>query len=284
MRCVMEPRLFPARGCRLMELIPARETLDFLSKIAPRAWIKRMLLWMIFTDELAPYFLEGRSVARTRMIAIITEALESETFGERREELIREQFDPEMAEQLIKADPMEEYREVAYDWPITDGPQHVASGYFVYAKRINWEIGTVEASVFYKDTCDDDLFWDSDKFFTSELHEPDYEVTLKGLCFHRDHIEILQPNIELSQEAKDHRDERPQIGRPRIWNWDGAITHLLTIAQKPDGLPVGPGAQAQIERIVADWFMTTTGNSPSVSQVRQHVAHIVKALKRPESR
>jgi DNA invertase Pin-like site-specific DNA recombinase len=32
-----------------------------------------------------------------------------------------------------------------------------------------------------------------------------------------------------------------------------------------------------------DWFMTSTGNTPSVSQVRQHATKIMKVLKRPKS-
>ena len=60
--------------------------------------------------------------------------------------------------------------------------------------------------------------------------------------------------------------------------------HLLTIAQTPDGLPVGQGAQAAIERVVAEWFTATTGNSPSTSQIRSHAAKIMRTLKKPESR
>ena len=48
------------------------------------------------------------------------------------------------------------------------------------------------------------------------------------------------------------------------------MAHLLSIAQTPDGLAMGQGAQAQIERLIADWFMTSTGNSPAESQMRHH--------------
>lgn len=262
-----------------MGLITANDALDFLSKSAPRAWVKRMLLWMIFNAELEAYFLEGRSIATVKLFSIALRALGAEAFGERREELIRKNFDAEMAEKLISADAMDDYEEVAYEWNLKEGPQQVSCGYFVYATNIDWEEGTVQATIHYSTKRDDTLFWDADNLLVSDLEDPDYEVTLKGLCFDRDKIEILQPSIDLSPSPQDRKKERPRIGRPRTWDWDGAITHLLTIAQKPDGLPVGPGAQAQIERLVADWFIAGAGNGPSVSQVRQHVTNIVRAIK-----
>jgi hypothetical protein len=113
---------------------------------------------------------------------------------------------------------------------------------------------------------------------TSEYASAEFEVVLKGLCFERDRIEMLQPNSELPQSLRERQDERPKLGRPRTWDWEGATAHLLTLAQQPDGLPTGPGAQAQIERLIADWFMGSTGNTPAASQVRQHANKIMKAL------
>jgi hypothetical protein len=266
-----------------MELITSSETLDFLSKSAPRAWVKRMLLWMIFTDEIGAFFLEARSIAKTRVFTIVLEALKGDAFGPKREELIREHFNAEMAEKLIAANEMDHFQEIAHEWGRDEEPQQVSCGYFVHATNINWEEGIVQATILGDNARDESLFWDADYLLNSDFRDADYEVTLKGLCFEREKIELLQPNIEIPQPAKERRDERPRLGRPRTWDWEGATTHLLTIAQTPDGLPIGPGAQAQIERLVADWFMTSTGNTPSVSQVRQHATKIMKVLKRPKS-
>jgi hypothetical protein len=263
-----------------MELITSSETLDFLSKSAPRAWIKRMLLWMIFTDEIGAYFLEARSIAKTRVFTIVLEALKGDAIGPKREELIREHFNAEMAEKLIAANEMDDIQEIAHEWGRDEQPQQVSCGYFVFATNINWEEGIIQATIFGGGAQDESLFWDKDYLLNSDFRGADYEVTLKGLCFEREKIEMLQPNIEIPQPAKERRDERPRLGRPRTWDREGATTHLLTIAQTPDGLPIGPGAQAQIERLVADWFMTSTGNTPSVSQVRQHATKIMKVLKR----
>jgi hypothetical protein len=72
------------------------------------------------------------------------------------------------------------------------------------------------------------------------------------------------------------------IGRPRKWDWDGALTHLLTVAQHPDGLPTGPGAQAHIEKLIAEWFIASSGSSPTTSQVRTCAQRVMQALKTPE--
>src|SRR3954471_16875032 len=76
------------------------------------------------------------------------------------------------------------------------------------------------------------------------------------------------PGTELEAEKHEAIEPRARPGRPRVWDWDGALMHLLKVAQHPDGLPTGPGAQAQLERLVSDWFIETTGNAPSTSQVR----------------
>jgi len=109
------------------------------------------------------------------------------------------------------------------------------------------------------------------------------KISLTGLSFDRETIEMLQPSVELAPVAVGQTESRARIGRPRTWDWDSATTYLLTIAQKPDGLPTGPGAQAQIERLIAEWFTNETGDAPAASQVRQHATKIMRALKKPES-
>jgi hypothetical protein len=265
-----------------MGRISARETLDFLSKSAPRPWVKRMLLWMIFNGELAPYFLEGRSVATTSAFSIINAFLQRGASKEIKSELIRQYFKPELAERLIALDNLDEFEDVVCEWDSDEGPREVSAGYFVYASDIDWSAGIVETEI-YGNVVEADVFWDSDDLLNSSFKDADYVVTLPGLCFDRGAIEILQPTAELMAPAQDQAEGRARLGLPRSWDWDGAMTHLLAIAQTPDGLPTGPGAQAQIERAVADWFMTRTGNTPSTSQVRHHVKKIMRALKKPES-
>jgi hypothetical protein len=103
----------------------------------------------------------------------------------------------------------------------------------------------------------------------SVFDKADYKVTLTGLYFDQETVELLQPNVELAPGRTGQTESRARVGRPRTWDWDSATTYLLTIAQKPDGLPIGPGAQAQIEQLISEWFTHEAGDAPAASQVRQ---------------
>jgi hypothetical protein len=241
-----------------------------------------MLLWMIFNGEIIPFFNKGRSVAKVSAFSIIFDALGGDWTSENRDELIRENFEPEMADKLIAAKDMDKIEEVAFEWAIDDGPREVAAGYFVFATAIDWDQGLVEAEIESSNANDEHLFWDSDELLVSDFEHPNYFVTLSGLCFELERIEMLQPSADLAPPPHRAVERGARMGRPRTWDWDGATIHLLTIAQTPDGLPTGPGAQAQIERLIADWFMTTTGNAPAESQVRQHSTKMMRALKKPQ--
>jgi hypothetical protein len=235
-----------------------------------------MLLWMIYNGEIAPFFNQGRSIAKATAFSILFHALGSNWNSANRDNLIREQFEPEFAGKLIAARDTDQIEEVALEFD--DDPTEVAAGYFVFATTIDWDKGIVESEVDHKSANDDHLFWDSEYFLASDFENPSFSVTLSGLCFERERIEMLQPSAELAPVVPRQAGAHSRVGRPRTWDWDAATMHLLTIAQMPDGLPTGPGAQAQIERLIAEWFMTAAGNAPSESQVRQHATKIVRAL------
>ena len=81
------------------------------------------------------------------------------------------------------------------------------------------------------------------------------------------------PDIELIESTKKARR-----GRPSKWDWEGALAHVVSIAQRPDGLPTGDGAQSKIETLIADWFVSETGNSPATSQIRQRARTIMQLV------
>ena len=267
-----------------MEIISANETLDFLSRSAPRAWVKRMLLWMIFSNEITAYFREAKSIAKTRVLKLLLDTARVVPTPETREALIRENFESKLAEKLIAANDFDEINEVAHQWERDAEPTPVSCGYFVHATDMDWEGGSIKSVIYYTDVNDDRLFSDSEDLLGSVFQDADFDITLNGWCFDREQIELLQPHIELPRRSEVALGDRPNLGRPRTWDWDSASAHLISIAQTPDGLPVGPGAQAQIERLVSDWFMSSAGNSPADSQIRKHVAKIIKAIKKPDSR
>lgn len=267
-----------------MELISSAATLTFLSKAAPIPWVKRMLLWMMYSNELTPYFERGETIAKAFSFAVLLKKYGGNADDDEVRKRVEKDFDPAVAKRLLNEDIREQIELVAYQWG-PEGARDVAAGYLVHASSIDWERGTVEAELYDADISDrDHLFWDAGELLNSELTGADYDVRLSGLCFEREVIEMLLPTFDIGAAGEPKTKSVTRVGRPRIWDWDGATTHLLSIAQTPDGLPTGQGAQAQIERMIADWFMTAAGNAPAPSQVRQHVSKIMRVIEKPESR
>jgi hypothetical protein len=189
-----------------------------------------------------------------------------------------------LAAKLPETAKMGEYVEVvAHEWGESEGPQQASPGYFLYLTNIEWNRGIVNVEIEAFDQIARAFFGEEEELINSEFDEASYKITLTGLCFDVESIELLQPNSEIALVAVGKPEMRARLGRPRVWDWDGVLTYLLTIAQKPDGLPSGTGAQAQIERLIAEWFMKETNDAPADSQVRQHATKIMQALKKPES-
>lgn len=266
-----------------MDLIPCRDAVDFLSKSAPRPWLRRMLLWMIFSSEIMAFFEEGRSVETVFAVSMLWGVVTPEMNDKEREAAIRGQYDEELANRLVSAAPKDEIQRVVFEWEKGSGPRHVSAGYFVHADEINWDEGRLRAEFESSDIFDEALFWEDDELLSGEYEKPVYNVTLRGLCFNREAIEMLQPSFQIPSAFSGQPTTAARLGRPRIWDWDAALTYLMSIAQTPDGLPTGTGSQAQIERLLADWFMAETGDTPAESQIRKHATKIMCGLKRPET-
>ena len=124
---------------------------------------------MIYNGEIIPFFNKGRSVAKVSVFSIIFDALQGDWKSENRDEPIRENFEPEMADKLIAAKDMDKIEEVACEWAIDDGPREVAAGYFVFATGIDWEQGLVEAQIESDKANDEHLFWDFDELLVSDF-------------------------------------------------------------------------------------------------------------------
>lgn len=266
-----------------MDLLSSADTVEFLSKSAPAPWVKRMLLWMICQGEIAAYFRSGLSVARAPAFAAVKDARGELPTGEEREEIIKRDFPPELAEKLLHADGHDYIEEIACEWSTDDEPRQVAQGYFLYMESLNWESGRLVGIFMPNSGYDYDLLQDRNDILNSNIQNAEYTVSFDGLCFNKEAIEMLQPAERLLSNQSSPDTGRRSIGRPRLWDWDAATMHLITIAQTPDGLPVGPGAQAAIERAITEWFMSKSGNSPAPSQIRQHASKVMRTLKTPES-
>ncbi len=268
----------------MIELVPSSEVLSFLSKSAPRAWIKRMLFGMICNSELVPYFQSGKSIAKSMALYLMINAIPEGGTLEDVQKNLEAHFDGEILDKL-KASKSEDYlEEVASEWDAdNDGPRPVSLGFFLYSTHLDWEKGEMHVELDDLSGYDRGYFADEDDLLGSSFDKPSFDLKFFGLYFERNAIELLQPSFEFERQSTRSSIPVTRLGRPRTWDWDGATTHLISIAQTPDGLPTGAGAQAHIERIIADWFVSNSGDAPSDSQVRKHAAKVVRAIKKPES-
>ena len=72
--------------------------------------------------------------------------------------------------------------------------------------------------------------------------------------------------------------QRITAGRPQKWDWEGALAHLAAIANTPDGLPSGHGAQSAIAKKMGEWFAAKDGDSPADSELRKRAAMIMASI------
>ncbi|WP_235522906.1 hypothetical protein [Novosphingobium sp. Leaf2] len=87
----------------------------------------------------------------------------------------------------------------------------------------------------------------------------------------------------LVRHLDNHRssfvESKNKGGRPPTWDWEGALIHVVAIANTPDGLPSERGAQARIEEIIRDWFIQAGGDAPADSEIRKRANGIMKRVK-----
>lgn len=259
-----------------MNLISSREALDFFAQAAPRPWVCRTLCWMITQGEIDAYFNRGLITASASRISLIIHLLDGirATSGPEVDAIIDEEFDPEFAAKLKGKEPFDKIQDEPYEW-IPDAPEQIDPGYFMFWPKIDWEIGTLEFD-FVPDERDlREMFFPSGDFFYSEFEKADYAGKLEGFSFSHNEIEMMLPTFEMrrsgDQALSTPTGGRP-TGRPQKWDWDGAFAYIIAQAQKPDGLPTGHGAQAQVEAMMAEWFEHETGASPVESQIRKRAS------------
>lgn len=270
-----------------MQLISSRDALDFLSQAAPRPWVQRLLRWMAFDDELHVYSRSGKVQAHTNVAEFTLQLYETagEWAGPKMDEAIRENYDLEFAHKLIGKDKMERVDDEAQTWGETDSPIKVDTGFFLYASDIDFEAGTLATDYIDIGGSFGDAVFPSQELFGTEFERPEYEAELRGLCFVRSQIELLLPTMQIAGTSAlqpDLLDWRRSTGRPPRWDWEGALAHIVSLAQHPDGLPTGSGAQARVEEMIAEWFMEEAGDTPSESQIRQRASKVMRMIGRPK--
>jgi hypothetical protein len=206
--------------------------------------------------------------------------------GPEMDRLIREEYAAEIASRLVGKDPFDHFDGDPFVWDEGRRPIRIDIGFFFFAHEIDWERGILKANL-NSGEWEIDVFFKHSPFVQTDFREVDFEATLEGICFEASAIEMLLPSASLGAASgfkTQQTKRRGQIGRPPIWDWDGVMAFVVSIAQHPDGLPTGRGAQARIEEIMRDWFINEVGSAPSASQVRQRAAKIMRMIETPKTR
>ena len=264
-------------------MIPLADAIDFLSQAAPRPWVTRMLHAMLLNDELQAYFLSGqiRSEVSVGEILHLAKDAKLEPHSSERDAAVRASLGDEIADRIEGKDWTDRILDSEERVGDFDGFVHAPSGFILFGE-IDWQTGDLvcdyiparrERASFQFDGFED--------LMGSEFLSNDVTAKFQSMHFERARIELLLPNQRLhagSEKAQPALSDSTRIGRPRKWDWEAALSFIISKAQTPDGLPVGPGAQARIEAMIADWFETETGGSPSVSQIRTRASAIVRMI------
>jgi len=232
---------------------------------------------MMLDGELDAYADDVTVTAYSSIIGFTGELYEAakEFSGEKMDAAIRGHYPAELADKLVAKD---HYGEV-YDDPYTvEGSEigAIDAGFILFASKVDWDESTLAIDWLDERSLGLDMFFPSQDFVSSEFPDPSYKLRFSGLKFEARRIELLLPTAQLKI-----RGEIPtlrSIGRPQKWDWDGAMAHVVSQAQTPDGLPTGHGAQAKIEAMVATWFEAETGDSPATSQIRKRASRIIEMI------
>ena len=271
--------------------VTSSQALDALQHLAPRAWCKRLLLWRIFEGTTAAYFFGGSIVERRRPAGFLVDAqaenrdmsiaLVEEQFGSEIADALRAVGCPEKIEKISEVFSLKGIETRREEW--RDEPRIVEIGAFVFADEVNFESGILRMEEFSSGDANDVLFGEEHDF-RSEYDDGELDVELRGLSFELHTIEMLAPNAPplVPMSTKELHAPRPSHrggpGRSRKWDWEGALARVVSIANTPDGLPEGHGAQAAIERMISEWFTATTSGQPPESEIRKRAAQVMRAI------
>lgn len=247
---------------------------------------------MLLNDELQPYFLAG-SIRSEIMVGEILNIVKNVGLGphsDARDEAVRAALGDDIADR-IKGKEWTEYV-LDYEEGIEDveGFVFAALG-FIHYGVIDWETGNLNCDYIPdKRERPAHLFEAAEDLLGSEFLSNTVTAKFYSMHLEREKIELLLPTHRLqsgNEKAKPALPEGKRIGRPRKWDWEAALAFVVSQAQTPDGLPEGPGAQAKLETLIAEWFESETGESPSTSQIRTRasaVIQMIKSQKGPKSR
>ncbi len=195
---------------------------------------------------------------------------------------IRKRYSPDLAAQLIGKGHHDKVDDEVHKVEGWDSIGAIDLGFLLLMSKFDWQNSAMECDYLDDSYLRINWLFQSQDFVGSEFSDPTYSVKFSGLKFDANRIELLLPAAQFSAKIEKSAgvSTARQMGRPTKWDWDGAMSHVIAVAQTPDGLPTGHGAQAKIEAIMAEWFEAETGNSPAISQIRAKASRIISMIEK----
>lgn len=260
-------------------LITTSQTLDMLATLAPRAWAKRLLKALVLDGELHLYARQGL-VTETVWIGLLTTGRRTADGAEYIKpdpEEVARIYGEEIAEAIKGKAIMDEVELHRDEWK--DDPRDVPFA-LMLTDQVDFEAGSLTFERYGNDIPDDWLST-AEETFSRYNRESTHRIVLGDLCCSLEQVELLAPQataptpIAQSQAVETLRGGP---GRRPKWDWEGALAAVTAIANGVDGLPIGLGAQAEVERLLAEYFTAQSGGAPSESELRKRASRIMQAI------
>jgi hypothetical protein len=245
------------------------------------AWAKRVLSWQTYIGDLNLYFASGTLTEYLYGFAILHQAAKAGNGSG--VDAVRTEFGEEAASALQKLG------ETSLIPVRTDTWSKEARGFpgavLVYAEELDWEAGCA----LVKFHCENISELEGFEELEPQYRDSELTMDLADMCFELEKLEMMAPNGEAptgdlfspATQKLEPPVRKPGPGRRREYDWDGALLYLVGQAEKnsiaPD--PGAHGAQANIARVLADWFSLHGGKVPADSQLQACAKRALDAIR-----
>lgn len=119
--------------------------------------------------------------------------------------------------------------------------------------------------------------WEQGDFSAKfQMHGKQEEWQAFDVRFNSNQIQEMAPDTTAAIGSPPAAALKNQVAkRATKYDWEGALISVVSVANSPDGLPTGYGAQAEIERMLALWFRKNQNMEPTPSELRVRAKRIV---------
>ncbi len=116
------------------------------------------------------------------------------------------------------------------------------------------------------------------------LFDPQRRVSLREHAYGVKFLKSALPGVSAKVADENNisvQSEKRPGGRPPEYDWEGALAHLIALANRPDGLhPTNEPNASYLAELMASWFEQTAGKEPASSELRKRGSVILRAIEK----